>query len=67
MSRVHPKDFDAVHQLIGDIQDLENRSHRLMMVETAHSLNAAKNKAGWELAEQIGSLMSRPVSGGGDQ
>jgi hypothetical protein len=53
MSRVHPKDFDAVRVLINDIQDLESRAHRLMMTGAAQSLNNAKNAAGWELAEQI--------------
>jgi hypothetical protein len=55
MSRVHPNDFDAVRMLINDIQDLESRAHRLMMIETGHFLNAAKNKAGWELSEQMAS------------
>lgn len=53
MSRVDPDDFDAVRTLINDIQALENRAHRLMMIETGHALNAAKNKAGWELSEQM--------------
>lgn len=52
-TRVHPSDFPAVKNFILDIQALESRAHRLGMVETAHALNAAKNKAGWELAGQI--------------
>jgi hypothetical protein len=52
-TRVHPKDFDAVRALINDIQALESRSHRLMMIDTAHVLNKAKNTAGWELEGQM--------------
>lgn len=53
MSRVHPDDLEAVRMLINDIQALENRAHRLRMTLAGHALNEAKNKAGWELAEQM--------------
>lgn len=52
-ARVHHADVAAVHVLIGELQSLESRAHRLKMTETAQALNAAKNKAGWELAEQL--------------
>lgn len=52
-ARVYPKDFDAVRILINDLQTLENRAHRLMMIDTAHVLNKAKNTAGWELEGQM--------------
>lgn len=52
-TRVHPKDFDAVRAFINDIQSLESRAHRLKMVEAAHALNEAKNKAGWEFEGQM--------------
>lgn len=58
--QVDPRDFHAIHLLIGDIQALENRAHRLKMLKAAHALNEAKNKAGWELAEQIGAQMPAP-------
>jgi hypothetical protein len=53
MSRVHSKDFEAVRVLINDIQALESRAHRLRMTLTGHALNDAKNRAGWELADQM--------------
>lgn len=52
-TRVHPKDFDAVRLLINDIQALEDRAHRLKMIDTGHTLNKAKNTAGWELEGQM--------------
>lgn len=52
-ARIHPNDIAAINLLIADIQALESRAHRLMMVGAALALNKAKNRAGWELAEQI--------------
>lgn len=63
MPRVDPKDWDAVRILIGDIQALESRAHRLKMIETAHSLNAAKNKAGWEFEGQISDQLDKHGAG----
>ena len=51
--RIHIDDVKAIKLLIDDIQALENRAHRLKMFEAAHALNAAKNKTGWELANQL--------------
>lgn len=52
-TRVHPLDFPAAQNFILEIQASQTRAHRLGMIETAHALNAAMNKAGWELAAQI--------------
>jgi hypothetical protein len=51
--------FDAVRLLINDIQELESRAHHLKMLRTAHALNAAKNAAGWELAEQTEAALTK--------
>lgn len=59
MGRVHPKNFEACKVLINDIQALENRAHRLMMIDTGHVLNKAKNTAGWELEGQISDAMEK--------
>jgi hypothetical protein len=50
---IHPDDRKAVEGLIGDLQLLEGRAHRLGMHVTAHALNRAKNAAGWELAGDV--------------
>lgn len=63
MTRVHPKDFNACKALINEIQVLESRAHRLKMIETGHALNAAKNKAGWELEGQVSDVLDE-VGGG---
>ena len=50
---IHPADYDACRMLILDLQALQSRAHRIGMVLTAHALNEAMNKAGWELAEDM--------------
>lgn len=45
-----PLDRNACTRLVGDIQALESRAHRLGMTITGHALNNAVNAAGWELA-----------------
>lgn len=35
--------------LVQDIQEIEDRAHRLGMHVTAHALNRAKNALGWEM------------------
>jgi hypothetical protein len=59
MSVIHPDDFAAAQMLINDIQALESRAHRLKMLRAAHALNAAKNAAGWELAEQAEAALTK--------
>lgn len=47
---INARDRNACTMLLGDIQTLESRAHRLGMTITGHALNNAKNAAGWELA-----------------
>lgn len=47
---INELDRNACTMLLGDIQALESRAHRLGMTITGHALNNAKNAAGWELA-----------------
>lgn len=47
---IDERDRSACKVLLGDIQALENRAHRLGMTITGLALNNAKNAAGWEMA-----------------
>ena len=40
----------ARQQFLSELQELEDRAHRLGMTITGHALNKAKNAAGWEIA-----------------
>lgn len=44
------------HGFVREIEDLEHKAHCYGYTQTAHALNAAKNKAGWEHAEKLGKL-----------
>ena len=50
---INPKDMEACRLLVGDIQALESRAHRLGVHVSAHALNRAKNALGWEMAGDI--------------
>ena len=41
---------DACRELALALEEVEQRAHRLGFVETAQSINKAKNKCGWEAA-----------------
>jgi len=43
----------AADNLLRDIQDIEDRAHRLGMTVTAHAINRAKNALGWEIAGDV--------------
>ncbi len=54
------REFDAndpatwivrAQNVIKQIEELEHEAHAAGLIVTAHRLNEAKNKAGWELAE----------------
>lgn len=46
-------DHNDARELIAEIQALEDKAHRRGFTETAHALNEAKNKAGWEYAGKL--------------
>lgn len=50
---MNPKDLEVCRLLLGDIQALESRCHRLGVHVTAHAMNRAKNALGWEMAGDI--------------
>lgn len=45
-----PKEFN---DLILGLEAAEQSAHRAGLHATAHAINAAKNRAGWERAEQL--------------
>lgn len=53
MAKVKKIDALRVQQFFVLAQELENEAHALGFHTTAHLLNKAKTKAGWEYADQV--------------
>ena len=46
-------------RFLGEIENAEQRAHQLGLIATAHLLHQAKNKAGWEIADDLGKRSKR--------
>lgn len=50
----HPNHNTTHLAFVLAIERLEHEAHAMGFLRTAHALNEAKNKAGWEIAERLG-------------
>ena len=40
-------------KFLAEVEAVEQRAHALGLNATAHMVNAAKNRAGWEIADKV--------------
>jgi len=52
---------DRADKLLAKLQECENECHAIGFTKAAHSINAAKNAVGWDLADVLAQCTTIPA------